>query len=192
MRLFNLFGTKPAVAEAAPKEEKNLMVVEGNSTSEENKQVDEPKGNVITITWGTGMPIDVIFGFIHRDFEKQGYEDALVNSDVKYRETKEGIIRNDLKMLFRRISLRYQNDIRTIEVQIENARASFAFNSASLMEVRKMTYEEHLAEIEEMEHLLDENDPKMMTMIESYRRGFLKGITAQSVKFVGSIGLGVC
>ena len=67
------------------------------------------------------MPIDVIFAFIHRDFEEQGYQDALVNSDLRYREMKEGIIRNDLRMLFRRISLRYQSDIRMLDVQIKNA-----------------------------------------------------------------------
>ena len=53
-----------------------------------------------------------------------------------------------------------------------------------MLEARKMTIEEHLAEIEEMEHLLDEDDPKMTTMIESYRRGFLKGISAQAVDFI--------
>lgn len=185
MGIFNLFGSKPAVAEAEPKEEKDVLVVEAaNPSTEEAKPEEEPKGNLITITWGTGMPIDVIYGFIHKNFEEQGYEDALVNSDVKYRETKEGIIRNDLKMLFRRISLRYQNDIRVIDVQIKNAQASFAFNCASMLEARKMTFEEHLAEIEEMGHLLDEDDPKMTTMIESYRRGFLKGISAQAVDFI--------
>lgn len=189
MGIFNLFGSKP-------KEEGLMLPVvtpmedEADTKNEvedsQKEESPEKKQKVITIKWGTGMPIDVIFNFIHKDFEEEGYQDALVNSDLQYRETKEAIIRNDLKMLFKRISLRYKNDIREINVQIGNAQKVFAEKSASLLQARKDTYEEHLAEIAEMESLLDANDPKMMTMIESYRRGFLKGISALTLKFINN------
>lgn len=189
MRIHNWFGFKP-------KEEKQMIPVdvpqelsEQKEEKMESTQKEEPSENkqkIITIKWGTGMPIDVIFNFIHKDFEDEGYQDALVNSDLQYREAKEGIIRNDLKMLFKRISLRYKSDIREIGVQMRNAQESYAMSSASLLQARKETYEEHLAEIAEMERLLDANDPKMMTMIESYRRGFLKGISAITLKFINN------
>ena len=126
---------------------------------------DESKTNLITIKWGTGLPIDVIFHYIHKNFEEEGFQDALVNSDITYRDTKEKIIRTDLEMLFKRITLRYKSDIRE-------------------MVLLKKTYEEHLAEIEEMQELLNADDPKMTTMIESYRRGFLKGITAATLYYI--------
>ena len=189
MRIHNWFVSKP-------KEEKQVIPVEAPQeiSEQDEEKVDaaqkedapENKQKIITIKWGTGMPIDVIFNFIHKDFEEEGYQDALVNSDLQYRETKEGIIRNDLKMLFKRISLRYKNDIREIGVQIENAQKAYALSSASLLQARKETYEEHLAEIAEMERLLDADDPKMITMIESYRRGFLKGIAAITLKFINN------
>lgn len=189
MALFNVFGSKPkeenqvipveAPQEIAEQDEEKVGAVQ-KEDAPENKQ------KIITIKWGTGMPIDVIFNFIHKDFEEEGYQDALVNSDLQYRETKEGIIRNDLKMLFKRISLRYKNDVREIGVQIENAQKAYALSSASLLQARKETYEEHLAEIAEMERLLDADDPKMITMIESYRRGFLKGIAAITLKFINN------
>ena len=147
---------------------------------------DDEKKNVITITWGTGMPIDVIFNFIHKNFEEDGFQDALVNQDITYRDAKEKIIRNDLEMLFKRIILRYKNDIRVVDVKIENARKALALSAASDLEALRETYDEHLAEIREMQVLLEANDPKMMTMIESYRRGFLKGIAATSVNFIGN------
>lgn len=185
MGFFNFFGTKSANMETNPTVENDVMVMdEVNFDNVDSSQNKESEGNLITITWGTGMPIDVIFGFIHKDFEEQGYQDALINSDVNYKSQKEAIIRNDLKMLFKRISLRYQFDIRALDVQIKNAQEAFAFSSAALLESRKMTFEEHLAEIQDMERMLDANDPKMTTMIESYRRGFLKGIAAQTVKFI--------
>ena len=189
MGIFKMLGLKP-------KEESQMLPVETpmedvidtkNEMDDSQKEESlENKQKVITIKWGTGMPIDVIFNFIHKDFEEEGYQDALINSDLQYRETKEAIIRNDLKMLFKRISLRYKNDVREIEVQMTNAQKAYALSSASLLQARKETYEEHLAEIAEMESLLDANDPKMMTMIESYRRGFLKGISALTLKFINN------
>ena len=188
MALFGLFGTKP-------KEENKVIpmdVVMTQESSEESEtpkvdeKSDDEKKKVITITWGTGMPIDVIFNFIHKNFEEDGFQDALVNQDITYRDAKEKIIRNDLEMLFKRIILRYKCDIRVVDVKIENARKALALSSASDLEALRETYDEHLAEIKEMQGLLEANDPKMTTMIESYRRGFLKGIAATSVDFIGN------
>ena len=189
MSIFKMFGSKPKEVNLPPIIESPIELPEAKNEQQDDSQKEEPSENkqkLITIKWGTGMPIDVIFNFIHKDFEDEGYQDALVNSDLQYRETKESIIRNDLKMLFKRISLRYKNDVREIEVQMRNAQEQYAMSSASLLQARKETYEEHLAEISEMEKLLDANDPKMMTMIESYRRGFLKGISAITLKFINN------
>ena len=184
MVLFKLFGAKP-------KEETEMLSVmadnsqsegnEGTISSEEKK--DDAK-HLITITWGTGMPIDIIFNFIHKNFEEEGFQDALVNCDITYRDAKEKIIRNDLEMLFKRIVLRYKNDIREVDVNIDNARKAYALAAASRLQARRETFEEHLVEISEMQTQLKNNDPKMLTMVESYRRGFQKGITAVSINFI--------
>lgn len=184
MALFNWFGKKP--------EENEELVLDVETTQEQSNESDAPKEdeeakkNLITITWGTGRPIDVIYNFIHKDFEEQGYQDALVNSDVTYRDAKIAIIRTDLQMLFKRITLRYRKDIREAEVQIENAKKAYALTSAASLEVCCETFKEHLAEIQEMQDLLAANDPKMTTMIESYRRGFLKGIAAVTANFINN------
>ena len=85
-----------------------------------------------------------------------------------------------------RISLRYKNDIREIDVKIDNAQKSLALSSASMLQARRDTYEEHLNEIQRMQEQLEAKDPKMMTMIESYRRGFLKGVAAATINFISN------
>lgn len=186
MALFRFFGTKP---------NKNVeMVLEPteNTQGENNKEttfLEEGKKEekrIITITWGTGMPIDVIFNFIHKDFEEEGFQDALVNCDIIYRNAKEKIIRHDLEMLFKRIILKYKSDIRIVDVKIENAQKALALAAASDMAALRETYKEHLIEIQEMQSQLEANDPKMTTMIESYRRGFLKGIAANAMNFINN------
>lgn len=184
MKLFKLFGIKPKEnAEVLPAPTENTQGAENEETnSPEEVKRDEKK--IITITWGTGMPIDIIFNFIHKDFEEEGFQDALVNCDITYRDTKEKIIRNDLEMLFKRIILRYKSDMREVDVNINNARNACAICAAGRLQALRETYEEHLAEINEMQELLEDNDPKMLTMIESYRRGFQKGMAAVAMNFI--------
>ena len=188
MALFNLFNDKKVAnsdVDMTPVE-----INEGQDANSENENtVEAPKEengkkNLITITWGTGMPIGVIFNFIHKNFEEEGFQDALVNSDIAYRDIREKIIRNDLEMLFKRIILRYKRDVRELEFKIDNARKAYALSAAAQLDSLKQTYEEHLSEIEEMQDLLLIDDPKMTTMIESYRRGFLKGITAATHSYI--------
>lgn len=187
MALFNMFNNKKVAnsdVNVIPLEINDEQEIDKENPVEEPKEEEEGKKNLITITWGTGMPIDVIFNFIHKNFEEEGFQDALVNSDISYRDIKENIIRSDLEMLFKRITLRYKSDVRGLEFKIENARKAYALSAAAQLDSLKQTYEEHLSEIEEMQRLLMADDPKMTTMIESYRRGFLKGITAATLKYI--------
>jgi len=184
MALFNWFGKKPVENEQLIPE--TVEPIQEQSNEQYSPKEDEEEKKVITITWGTGMPIDVIFNFIHKNFEEEGFQDALVNTDIVYRDAKEKIIRNDLEMLFKRIILKYKSNIRMVNVKIENAQKALALAAASDMAALRETYEEHLEEIQEMQQQLEANDPKMTTMIESYRRGFLKGIAANAVNFINN------
>ena len=185
MKLFSLFNSKKvANSDLDPVNFDNGQDVNEEEQIPMEETKDEEKKNLITITWGTGMPIDVIFNFIHKNFEEEGFQDALVNSDITYRDTKVKIIRYNLEMLFTRITLRYKSDIRMVDSKMDNAREAFALGAVAKLESLKHTYEEHLTEIENMKELLDANDPKMTTMIESYRRGFMKGVTAATLNFI--------
>lgn len=186
MKILNLFSSKRVA---------NSDVVPVNLDTTNNKQEsvmtteqpeEEKKSDIVTIKWGTGMPIDVIYNYIHKNFEDDGYQDALVNQDIAYRDSRISIIRNDLEMLFNRITLCYKKNIREAQVRMDNSRKAFALSAASNLEAQLATYEEHLAEIEEMKQLFDDNDAKMLTMIESYKRGFLKGINATTMDFINN------
>lgn len=185
MALFNWFGKKPEENEEMNPEVVETTELQTNDSDSPTENEDNKK-RLITITWGTGLPIDVIYNFIHKNYEEEGYQDALINQDVTYRDAKINIILNDLNMLFKRITLRYKTDIRRVQVMIENNRQAFALAAASDLEALLETYNEHLAEISKMESLLAANDPKMMTMIESYRRGFLKGNAAVTINFLNN------
>ena len=91
---------------------------------------------------------------------------------------------NELELLIERIILCYRKNIREVTVQIENAKKALALTAAANLEAFRETYDEHLIEINQMKMQLAANDPKMTTMIDSYRRGFMKGITAVTMNFI--------
>ena len=70
MGVFDFFRKKQVVAE--PTIEQDVLV---NETNEE-----KPVNNIVTITYGTGKPIDLIYNFLKDDYESKGYDDALTNS----------------------------------------------------------------------------------------------------------------
>jgi hypothetical protein len=186
MGLFNWFNKKQDEKELlTPELEIAQTQVQDEESNSQNENEDEKK-RIITIKWGTGMPIDVIYNYIHKNFEDDGYQDALVNQDIVYRDTRISIIRNDLEMLFNRITLCYKKNIREARVRMDNSKKVFALSAAANLEAQLAIYEEHLTEIENMKQLFDDNDAKMLTMIESYKRGFLKGINAATMDFINN------
>ena len=169
------------------KKEEPLIVVEEEKKQfpevEKNNLVavtPEPVDNVVKKQYGTQMPIDIIYAYIERDYEDQGYEDAMCNADDSYKESKKLIIKHGLKRLFEQVGLRYKSDLRDIEVQAGIMEQQGMVNTASALKARKETLLEHLTILKEMEHALDNEEQKMMSMIKSYERGFLKGLVAKS------------
>lgn len=136
--------------------------------------------------FGTGMPIDAIYAYIERDYEGQGYSDSMCNADNAYKESKKVIIKDGLKRLFSQVRLRYQDDFRRVTVQIDIVEKQGMIDTSYLLKAKKETYAEHMKTIDVMEESLMKNDPKMLSMIDSYERGFLKGIAAISQTFLNT------
>lgn len=80
--------------------------------------------------------------------------------------------------------LRYKNDLREIDVQISTVEQQGMMNTSSVLRARRETYSEHLSKIDEMEKRLEENDIQLLSMLDSYDRGFLRGLAAISQTFL--------
>ena len=106
------FGTRknevPAAEPVLNDSEKLIAEEADNETQKENSNLSS---STVVINYGTGMPIDVVYNFISKDFETIGYEDAMCNDDPSYKSSKILIIKNDLMRLFEQVSLKYKQDI---------------------------------------------------------------------------------
>lgn len=172
-----LFGGKAASTPSTPATEQETKTL---SETQENIPDSQENKNPAPIQYGTRMPIDAVYAYIEYDYEDQGYSDAMCNVDSSYKESKKQIIKNGLKRLFEQVSLRYKSDLRDIEVQIEIVEQQGMTTTASSLKARKETFLEHMRIMKEMEVALDREEQQMLSMINSYERGFLKGLAAKT------------
>ena len=61
----------------------------------EDVSVSEDKNSQIkplTVSYATGWPIDIIYGYLHKNYEHKGYEDTMLNSNLTFRDMNMNII----------------------------------------------------------------------------------------------------
>lgn len=187
MGLFSwLTGRKTASPEAVAAQE---SIVDTLPEIKEEDFVDnsEPESanqslsnEIYRVSYGTGFPIDVIYGFINRDFEQKGYDDAMVNTSISYKESGKQLIINELKSLFQQVTLRYQRDKMGIEVMIENLEGQGLPLQVKALRMRLQLLDDHIKKIVDMQTALDKKEESVMRMVITYERGFLKGLAAKS------------
>lgn len=150
------------------------------SPSEKEEERKSEKETVKYIKYVTGRSIDVVYDFINKDYEQEGLQDAQVISDTAYRDQKISIIKNQLNLLIKQVNIKYSDDLRTIDVQIRSAQEVLAMTTVNALLAEKEIIEAHQKELMVIEQKVKEDDPSVIIMIESYKRGFLKGIAAKA------------
>ena len=178
-KLFNNEQNQPVTEE----EEKQPLPEIKKEDFIDDSDPNEDHG-IVYIKYGTGMPIDAIYAYVEKDYEQDGYDDAICNPDSSYKESRKVIIRSGPNRRFEQVRLRYKNDLREIDVQIATVEQQGMMNTSSILRARRDTYSEHLTKIDEMERKLDENDIQLLSMLDSYDRGFLRGLAAISQTFL--------
>ena len=173
MNLLKLFKKSPAAPVEVPVTVSDEPVAEPTRPS-----------NIVTVVYGTGMPIDAVYAFLARNYEEEGYSDALASANADFCLAREKMILNELTQLFRRVNLRYNDLMHQADVQIANAEALFAIASLTQLRAHKEMCQEHIDELNTMMAKLQANDPEMLTMTQSYRRGFIRGTAARTTSFI--------
>ena len=172
------FGTrKNEVSVAEPVLNDSEKLIADNETQKENSNLSP---STVVINYGTGMPIDVVYNFISKDFETIGYEDAMCNDDPSYKSSKILIIKNDLMRLFEQVSLKYKQDITELDVRIELMEQEGLINKAKSLNSKKNIFIEHINKINDMREALEKDEDYMTCMIKSYERGYRKALAAKT------------
>ena len=178
MGVFDFFRRKPVLVEK-PTIEQNVLVEETNE--------EKPVNNIVTITYGTGKAIDLIYNFLKDDYESKGYDDALTNPDSSYKEMNKAMIKSSLEVKFKQVRRRYEDDLRTIDFHINSRKEAGLIELVKELETKKEILLQHVKELNTMEQDFMNEAPYMMGMLFSYERGFLRGLAALSLEQIKSI-----
>lgn len=177
MNLFQRFKKqeKPTLEVSLPVSENTQQVADDvtNIASSNASETKQP----LTVSYATGWPIDVIYGYLHKNYEEKGFEDAMVKSDLAFRDMNLNIIKNKILMVFREINLNYDVLRNELEIQIENCRAAGLLTTVSEVERNMNIIDTHKSELRQLESDFRNNTDEASIPLQSYECGFLRGIS---------------
>lgn len=185
MGFFNIFGKKSdegkvmniSLPEAEPAEVKDVAVTQENKSEEEKP---------LTVSYATGWPIDVIYGYLHKNYESKGFDDAMLKGDLAFRDLNMSLIKNKILMVFREINLNYDVMKQDLQTRIDNCNAAGLLTTVSELEKTMSTINAHKEELKQLEADFRNNANEASIPLQSYDCGFLRGIA--SIQMSGTNG----
>lgn len=182
MAFFRLFNNK--------KNENNSNTVPFQlSTNSEESSLEEdmneapviekasPENKPLTVSCATGWPIDIIYGYLHKNYENKGYDDAMLNSNLAFRDMNMNIIRHKILMVFREINLNYDAMKQDLEVRIQSCNAVGLLTTVADLNKQMAVINSHLEELSKLENDFRNNANEASVPLMSYECGFLRGVS---------------
>lgn len=175
--MFNIFKKREN-----PVMEISLPVSENDQqAADEVRSIESPNSSNVkkplTVSYATGWPIDVIYGYLHKNYEQKGFEDAMIKSDLTFRDMNINIIKNKILMVFREINLNYDVLRNELESRLDNCRAAGLLTTISEIETNLNIIDAHKNELNQLESSFRNNDNEVSIPLQSYECGFLRGIS---------------
>ena len=145
--------------------------------SDQSKDDKKP----LTVSYATGWPIDVIYGYLHKSYESKGFDDAMLKSDLAFRDLNMSLIKNKILMVFREINLNYEVMKQDLQTRIDNCNAAGLLTTVSELEKTMSTINAHKEELRVLEADFRNNANEASIPLQSYECGFLRGIATVSL-----------
>ena len=136
-----------------------------------------PENKPLTVSYATGWPIDIIYGYLHKSYENKGYEDAMLNSNLTFRDMNMNIIRNKILMVFREINLNYDAMKQDLDTRIETCNAAGLLTSVTDLGKQMAIINAHKDELSLLEQDFRNNANEASVPLMSYECGFLRGVS---------------
>lgn len=181
MALFNFFKSKKGSNEVPLFQTFEPSLVIDTQTQESEAETVTPASSTpapLTVSYATGWPIDLIYGYLHKNYEEKGYSDAMLNSNLTFRDMNMSIIRNKILMIFREINLKYSGMKRDLDTRIETCNAAGLLTTVAELEKQMSVIVSHTNELARLEEDFRNNANEASVPLMSYECGFLRGVSA--------------
>lgn len=168
----------PAVAPMTSMPEQ--LVADQTPAPEPHEQPAQDQ-NVLTVAKKSGWPIDRIYGYLHQNFEEKGYNDAMVNNNLIFRDMNLNNIKNKILIAFREVNLFYDNMRRDIENRIKTCQDACLMTSVASLSTDLQTILAHQDELARLEKDFRNNANEASIPLQSYECGFLRGLSTIAI-----------
>ena len=124
--------------------------------------------------------INLLFQFLEKNYEKKGYDDALMNPDNTHLEQNIAALKNELERTIRKVKTFYEDFVREINFHISSRTRSGMVDTVEELNAKKETAESHIRQVLEIEQEANESKGVAQGIVLSYTRGFRNGLAAIS------------
>jgi len=180
MNIFSFLNKKKetnhAVEATLPVADQLSPIAEEVENADPNPNPEHVEKKALTISYATGWPIDIIYGYLHKNYMEKGFDDAMVKSDLTFRDMNMNIIKNKILMVFREINLNYDVMKRDLEIRMDTCNAAGLLSTVSELEKTMSTINAHKEELKRLEEDFKNNVNEAAIPLQSYECGFLRGI----------------
>ncbi|HEU5364666.1 MAG TPA: hypothetical protein VFU62_04020 [Hanamia sp.] len=145
---------------------------------ETNERLNHESGNNHSPSSEHG--INLLFQFLEKNYEKKGYDDALMNPDNTHLEQNIAALKNELERTIRKVKTFYEDFIREINFHISSRSRSGMVDTVEELNAKKETAESHIRQVLEIEQEASESKGVAQGIVLSYTRGFRNGLAAIS------------
>ena len=122
-----------------------------------------------------------IFNRIRRNYELEGYNDALSTADNKYRDDNIQILKLDLAADIQEAEIDIKEYLKEVEFHISSRTKAGLLDLVEELESKKAICQERLKTMEEIKMDITNETGTAIRIILAYKRGFNKGLAALSM-----------
>lgn len=124
--------------------------------------------------------LQYLYSFLEKDYQQDGYNDALANPDMSSMEEKIKLIRHQLVITIAKVKTYYSAVLRNINFHIESRKRNGMVDIVDELISKRTTIEEEMSKVTEIEEGAKAQAGISETLIMSYKLGFKNGYAAIS------------
>jgi hypothetical protein len=173
---FGLFSKKK------PEVPEDVFVSNDDPVFDEGEEGIPPEENETSSTARMVLSIDKVFDYFNADYEGRGYLDAVSCPDSGYREITKRRMKDEARVLIKRVSLEYTDQIRKLDSHIVSRSSSGLTDVAKSLQSTREMMQQHIQELSEITRNMenDSKDSLLLSALASYERGFMRGLASNS------------
>ena len=122
--------------------------------------------------------IQLLYNYLQDDFERKGYQDALISPDESYKQDNIKLIKYDMQILMHQVNTYHETVLKDLDFHISSRTRAGLIDLVEELKIKKIDLLAHRVKVQELERDLEQNKGLCERAILSYKRGFMKGLAA--------------